>query len=196
MYAFNNALRGNRLPAYDFESWPTDYADFLLLTAGDYNKHPHFRKAYTTIFEDPHSHNRLLKRNRQVLKSPVKSFCESREADSLEFLGIVSWKIDSSVSRNLVADVCCRFRFEESGECFIATAAVFDEKGNVRMLKEQFHLNQLKSDWNNLAATRFSVPFFNLPKEAHELKLYIYNDKKVPHGQFRAFTTVYVVKQE
>jgi len=194
MYFFNNTLRDNKLPTYDFDSWPNDRSDFLFLTIGDYQDHPEIVQQYRQLFQDKNSENRLYIRKQLLAKKLNRRFYESREPDSLEFLSLASLFIDSTSPRNFIADVRCRFRFEESGECFTVCGAYFDEKGNSIMLKEPFHLNHLKSNWNTLALTRFTIPFFNVPKEAREIRLYIYNDKKVPHQQFRALTSVYEVE--
>jgi len=188
-YAFRNTLRTNKLPDYDFDSWPNDLSDFLLLREHDYE--PARLKAYHQIYRDPHSGSYLMERNVHLTRKPVQRFYTHFEADSLEYLSFMSFVMDSSSARNLIAAINCNFRFETSGECFIVTAALFDKYNNLITLKEQFHLNQLKSDWNNFETTRFSIPFFNIPEETREIRVYVYNDKKVMHGKFRALTTLY-----
>ena len=195
MYAFENLQMESKLPAYDVETWPNDCSDFFLLTPGELRMNRHKTKNYKILFRDPYSGNLLLKRNTFLPRKAVARRWSTAEPDSLEFLNLGSFAIDSLSSRNMIADIKCRFQFEGSGERYIATAALFDKDLNLLMLKESFHLNQLKTDWDNRSVTRFSIPFCNLPPETREIRLYIFNDKKSLHGKFQALTTLYQLGQ-
>lgn len=195
MYAFENLQMDSRLPAYDVETWPNNCSDFFLLTPGEYNMNRSKTADYKVLFTDPYSGNMLLKRNTFLPRKALARRWSTVEPDSIEFLNLGSFPIDSLSARNMIADIRCRFQFEGSGEQFIATAALFDKDLNLLMLKESFHLNQIKTNWNNRSVTRFSIPFCNLPPETREIRLYIFNDKKVLHGKYQALTTLYQLGQ-
>jgi len=163
-------------------------SDLLLLSPDDFEKFTHIDE-YTVLWSGRKKGVVLLERTKKSLLKPLMTSNHTENSGDNEFVGITTISMDSLNYKHLHLKLVLDFSFQNSGVDFIWTTSFVDSNGN-GIDTRYTSLNQFKRDWKNRNTFTFDFPIFEIPENTAEIRVYIYNPKKITYSELHIEYTI------
>lgn len=180
----HHIFRENSTKLYHISDGRPVPSDFLLLSPADFEKFAHLDE-YTVLWKGRKNGVVLLEKTKKSLLVPIVSSSHTEDSGSNEFIGITTISMDGLNHKHLHVKLALDFSFQNSGLEFLWTTSFIDSTGQ-GIDTRYTSLNQFKRDWRMNEVFHLDFPIFETPERTAEIRLYIYNPKRINYGKLHA----------
>lgn len=183
-HAEQHIFRESSIKMYHISDGRSVPSDLLLLSPTDFEKFPHLDE-YTVLWKGRKKGVVLLEKIKKSLLVPIVSSSHTENSGNNEFIGISTISMDSLNHNHLHLQLALDFSFQNSGADFLWTTSFVDSTG--RGIDTRYtSLNQFKRNWRNDEVFHFDYPIFEIPEKTAEIRIYIYNPKRINYAKLHA----------
>ncbi len=183
-HAEHHIFRENSTKMYHISDGRPVPSNFLLLSPADFEKFAHLDE-YTVLWKGRKKGVVLLEKTKKSLLVPIVSSSHTEDSGNNEFIGITTISMDGMNHKHLHLQLALNFSFQNSGVDFLWTTSFVDSTGQ-GIDTRYTSLNQIKRDWSKNEVFHLDFPIFEIPERTAEIRLYIYNPKRINCGKLHA----------